>query len=168
MKNNKTLLVVATLLIIVSILPWPSTTSEAKADKDNSTNNSYNTNINVAKTYDNIKNSDFSKNYTNQTTYNNQTEYSDQRTYNNQRNFNGSKCYSVAAGPGLLGYTYPNQNTYANDRLLDRYIDMNEKDLTAVKTDLKKTLKKLDDITNQLRTLNAKITKIEKTLESRR
>ena len=168
MKKNKTLLVVAALLIIASLLPWPSTPSEAKADKDNSTNNSYNTNIDVKQNYDNLKNVDFSKNYTNKTTYNNQTDYSDHRTYPNQRNFNGSKCYSVAAGPGLLGYPYPNQNTSANDRLLDRYIDMNEKDLTAVKTDLKTIIKKLDDINNHLRTLNARITKIERTLETHR
>jgi len=57
---------------------------------------------------------------------------------------------------------------YANDRLIDRYIDMNEKDLAAVKTDLKTIIKKLDDITNQLTNLNARITKIEKTLETRR
>ena len=60
---------------------------------------------------------------------------------------------------------YIKYKTLGYERLLDRYIDMNEKDLAAVNTDLKTIIKKLDTINVQLRKLNSRVAKIEKALK---
>jgi hypothetical protein len=52
----------------------------------------------------------------------------------------------------------------AYERLMERYMDLTERNLAAIRTDIKISVKKLDSIDNRLKQLSAKIGRIERKL----
>ncbi len=51
----------------------------------------------------------------------------------------------------------------ASERLMERYMDLTERNSTMIGTDIKEVMKKLDSINDKLTELSARIARIEKT-----
>ena len=93
-----------------------------------------------------------------------------QTIYNGKQNAGKSRRYGVciSADSVLAGYPYyqrTGQNIYAYQQLMDRFVDMSEKNHAAISADMKTIIKKLDAINTKLTKLGARIAKIETKLQ---